>query len=206
MYPEFSVPGVKPEDTWRLFNTSNYRYYKQTVADLKAGKCPFCEIDPKINKVLFENDHWRLWINGIAPRPGQTCQLIIPSKNHIERISEMTREEWTSLYDIFAWARANMDVEVADEGVLVLRSGPAWKNAKSVPHLHVNFQAPTGKDRVEVTIAKSEEDLKKKLPVLQAFEKYRVAEEAGEHIPEGALTPEEWLLIKDKMEPPKTAR
>lgn len=65
---------------------------------------------------------------------------------------------------------------------------------------------PTGQDRVEVTIAKSEEDLVKKLPILQAFEKYRVAEEAGKHIPQGALTPEEWLLIKNKMEPPKTAR
>lgn len=206
MYPEFSVAGVKPEDIWRLFNTSNYPYYKQTVAYLRSGDCPFCQIDPTVNKVLFENDYWRLWINGIAPRPGQTCQLIIPSKNHIESISQMTREEWASLYDIFAWARTNLGVEVADEGALVLRSGPAWKNAKSVPHLHVNFQAPTGKDRVEVTIAKSEEDLKKKLPVLRAFEKWRVAESAGYSNPQEALTPEEWELIKDKMKPPKTGK
>src|SRR3989344_4492276 len=103
MYPKFEVPGVRPEDTWRLFNTSNYPYYKQTVADLREGRCPFCEIDPERNKTLYENDSWRLWKNDVAPRSGQECQLVAPSKRDVQNILDLTREEWNDFYDLLHW-------------------------------------------------------------------------------------------------------
>lgn len=204
MYPEFSVPGVKPEDTWRLFNTSNYRYYKQTVQDLKHGKCPFCQIDTERNKTLYENDSWRLWKNDVAPRSGQELQLIVPSKRHIENILDLTFDEWADLQDLIHWSHEVLGV--GGDGVWVVRTGDPARNAKSVPHLHFNFQMPTGKDRVEVTIAKSEADLVNKLPILIAFEKYRLAEEAGSPHPWGVLTLEEFSLVESKMEPPKTVK
>ncbi|MES2213729.1 MAG: hypothetical protein V4473_02755 [Patescibacteria group bacterium] len=200
MYPTFEVPGVKSEDVWRLFNTSNYQYYRQTVHDLRDGKCPFCRIDPAVNTVLFENTSWRIWKNTMAPRSGQECQLIIPSKRHVDRLSDLSIHEWTDLQLILDWLMQNLGV--GDDGVYVIRTGDPSRNAKSVPHLHVNFQYPTGKDRVEVTIAKSSEDLEKKLPVLSAFEKYRAAEEAGHPNPSATLSDAEWDLIKNKMTPP----
>jgi len=203
-YERFSVPGVKPEDAWQLFNVSNYEYFRQKVADLRQGKCPFCEIDPTVNEVLAENGSWRLWMNTMAPRSGQQCQLIIPSKRHIERISEMTKEDWFRLEDILAWGRLHLGV--GRDGVLLLRTGDPARNAKSVPHLHWNFQLPTGMDRVEVTIAKSPEDLEKKLVVLLLWERYRIAEEAGNPNPETVLTDTEWALIKNKMRAPATTK
>lgn len=204
MYPKFEVSGVKPKDIWRLFNTSNYLYYKQTVADLRAGKCPFCQIDTERNRTLFENDSWRLWKNDVAPRSGQELQLVVPSKRHVESILNLTLKEWNDFHWLLHWTHTNLGV--GGDGVWVIRTGDPARNAKSVPHLHFNFQMPTGKDRVEVTIAKSAEDLEKKLPVLQAFEKYRLVEEEGSLDPASVLTPEEWLLIREKMVPPPTKK
>lgn len=99
-YPEFIVSGVPESEVWQLFNVSNYEYYKQKVADLIVGKCPFCDIDPAVNKVLFENDSWRMWENKLAPRSGQQHQFIIPSKRHVQRVSELTTEDWVDLADI----------------------------------------------------------------------------------------------------------
>lgn len=200
MYPAFSVPGVRSEDTWQLFNVSNFFYYCRKVANLQAGLCPFCTIDLTVNKVVHENDSWRLWVNEMAPRSGQECQLIMPSKRHVERVSELTRAEWNDLYDMQEWAR--IELGVGDDGVYVTRTGDPAKNAKSEPHFHVNFQCPTGKMRVEVTIAKSSEDLAKKLPVLLVFEKMRVAQEEGHLEPTRVLSNEEFALVVDKTGPP----
>lgn len=200
MYPEFSVPGVRPEDTWQLFNVSNYTYYRQKVADLQAGICPFCTIDPAVNQVLYGNRSWRLWKNEMAPRSGQECQLIIPSRRHIDSISDLTFDEWKDLRDMLVWSQSNLGVGA--NGVLLVRTGDPARNAKSVSHLHFNFQYPTGKDRVEVTIAKSSGDLANKLPVLIIWEKLRVAMERGESNPQVVLSPEEWQLIAGKMNPP----
>lgn len=78
MYPEFTVLGVKPEDTWQLFNVSNFAYYCQKVTDLKNGVCPFCTIDPSVNTVLHENNSWRLWENKMAPRSGKSASSSCP--------------------------------------------------------------------------------------------------------------------------------
>jgi hypothetical protein len=69
MYPEFNVPGVKQEDMWQLFNVSNYAYYCKKVESLRKGECPFCQIDPEVNAVLYENMSWRLWKNILATCP-----------------------------------------------------------------------------------------------------------------------------------------
>lgn len=204
MYPKFEVPGVRQEDVWRLFNTSNYQYYVQTVKNLQQGKCPFCQIDTERNKTLYENSSWRLWKNDVAPRSGQELQLVVPSKRHVENILELSSSEWVNFKLLLHWAQKNMGV--GGDGVWLVRSGDPARNAKSVPHLHFNFQMPTGRDRVEVTIAKSEADLVKKLPILIAFEKYRIAEEAGNRYPYDVLTVAEFDLIQDKLEPPKTAK
>lgn len=200
-YPKFEVAGVPESEVWQLFNVSNYQYYKQKVASLIAGVCPFCTIDPAVNDVLFENHSWRLWKNEMAPRSGQRLQLIIPSKRHIQCVDELTYDELGDLAEALAFARYNLGVA---DGVVVIRSGDPALNAKSVPHLHVNYQVPNGVDRVEVTIAKSQDDLKAKLPVLLVFEKMRQLELADEKDPFSKLSPEEQKLVEKKLAPPPT--
>ncbi len=195
----FELPGIKPEDVWQLFNVSNFRYYLLKVRDLLEGKCPFCQIDTTVNKVLFENRSWLVWKNDVAPRSGQKFQLIVPSKRHITAVHEMDYEELVDLKQILDWIQKEFNIP---GGVIVIRSGDAQFNAKSVDHLHINYQVPTGLDRVEVTIAKSPEDLEKKLPILQVFEKMRLSgktrEMTDEELMEG-LRPEEKTLVETKL-------
>ncbi len=202
MYPEFHVLRVPDDQIWQLFNVSNYEYYCRKVEDLRNGVCPFCTIDPTVNEVLFENPSWRVWMNKVAPRSGQDYQFIIPSKCHVERFGDLQGMEAVHLLEAIKWIDCTYDIK---GGVYVVRSGDPARNAKSVPHLHVNYQVPTGIDRVEVTIAKSQADLEKKLPILRIFEKMRHAEAAmGVESGFDELTPEEQDLVRDKLAPPVT--
>jgi diadenosine tetraphosphate (Ap4A) HIT family hydrolase len=200
-YPDFKVLGVPEGQVWQLFNVSSFAYYCQKVRDIMNGVCPFCQIDPGVNRVIHENDSWRVWKNKLAPRSGQDYQFIIPAKRHIESFSELFSEETFDLLSAIQWIDKEFDIT---GGVLVIRSGDPAKNAKSVPHLHVNYHVPTGVDRVEVTIAKSQEDLMKKLPILIVFEKMRILRMSGSQNPFGELSPDEQVLVIDRLEPPKT--
>lgn len=200
-YPAFKVQGIPDDQIWQLFNVSNFRYYCQKVHDIMRGTCPFCTIDPAVNKVLFENSSWRVWENKIAPKSGQDHQFIIPTKRHIQSFGELSTTETVDLLSAIQWIDNTFQIS---GGVLVIRSGDPARNAKSVPHLHVNYQVPTGLDRVEVTIAKSQEDLTKKLPVLVVFEKMRIMGLSGYQNPFDELMPEDQALVVDKIEPPRT--
>ena len=200
-YPDFKVQGVPVDQVWQLFNVSNFRYYCQKVHDIMCGVCPFCTIDPAVNKVLFENSSWRVWENKLAPKSGQDHQFIIPTKRHIQSFGQLSAAETVDLLPAIQWIDDAFEIS---GGVLVIRSGDPARNAKSVPHLHVNYQVPTGVDRVEVTIAKSQEDLIRKLPVLIVFEKMRILGASGCQKPFEELLQEDQILVVDKLEPPKT--
>lgn len=202
-YPVFKVQGIPDDQIWQLFNVSNFRYYCQKVHDIVRGTCPFCMIDPAVNKVLFENSSWRVWENKLAPKSGQDYQFIIPSKRHIQSFGELSTTETVDLLSAIQWIDNTFQIS---GGVLVIRSGDPARNAKSVPHLHVNYQVPTGVDRVEVTIAKSQKDLDKKLQILKVFEEMRLLDMAGIEDPFEELSPEDKALVVDKIEPPRTKR
>ncbi|MBS3167997.1 HIT family protein [Candidatus Woesearchaeota archaeon] len=54
--------------------------------------CTFCNIDPKTNKTLIkEYNHWHLLINYMQPTLGSS--LIVLRGRHIERVSELKRDE-----------------------------------------------------------------------------------------------------------------
>lgn len=192
MYPEFQVPGISPDDIWQLFNVSNYAYYCKKVDSLLQGVCGFCQIDPELNKTLYENDAWRVWKNNLAAQEGQDYQFVIPSKRHLGNIDEVNYKEWFLLAEATRWINREFSI---DGGVLLVRSGNPLRNAKSMPHLHFNYHVPTGRDRVTVTIAKSSKNLVEKLPILQVFEKMRQGMSFEE------LSEEERSLVEDKMTP-----
>lgn len=197
---EFTVPGVPPDQTWRLFNTSNYSYYKRTVNSLKRGVCDFCN-PPDKQRVILENDSWYVMINDVAPRGGtrnQDYQFVIPHRRHVETVTSLAREDWMFLGEIVDKIHLLYQL---DGCVLVARSGNPKRNAKSMPHLHFNLHVPTGLTRVTVTIAKSEDDRCRRLPILVIFEKMRCLEEQGIGNPFLHLTDEEKSLVQDKLSP-----
>ena len=202
-HSEFQVQGVPDDQVWQLFNVSNYEYYRRKVEDLQKGVCPFCAIDPTVNTVLFENQCWRVWMNKVAPRSGQDYQFIIPSNRHFETLRDMTELESIDLLKAIKWIDCTFDIR---GGVYVIRSGDPALNAKSVPHLHVNYQVPNGTDRVEVTIAKSREDMEKKLLVVRIFEKMRQSGLSDVQDQFARLTADEQALVAGKLAPQVTTK
>jgi diadenosine tetraphosphate (Ap4A) HIT family hydrolase len=198
-YPIFHVPGVRQEDAWQLFNCSNYPYYLLKVRTLSERICGFCTIDASVNKIYFETEHWIVMENAVAPRSdktGQEHQFVIPSRRHVFSANELTPAEWADLSSVVGTIDKRFEVK---GGVLVIRSGDPSRNARSMPHLHVNYHVPTGEKRIEITIAKSAEDLQKKLPILHAFENMRLLEAGGNTKPFEALEPHEKELVADKL-------
>ena len=195
-YPKFEVSGVPQEDVWQLFNCSNYEYYKLKVKRLREGVCGFCRIDRRINTVIFQTRYWIVMENTIAPQGGQEHQFVIPSRRHVSSINELTSAEFADLFLAIKEVERRFHIT---GGVIVIRSGDPAKNARSMPHLHVNYHVPTGKKKVGITIAKSERNLKRKLKILQVFEKMRLIEEMGWKNPADRLTRNEKKLVKDKL-------
>ncbi|MCX6716236.1 MAG: hypothetical protein NT077_04495 [Candidatus Taylorbacteria bacterium] len=200
MYPEFSVPGVDPRLTPYLFGAGNFPYYCLMVEKFQEDVCGFCTIDPTVNRVLpFPNDSWLVFENTVSTRGGSSAQehqFVIPLKRHIDDISRLSPSEWLDLYDLIR--EINRDYNITG-GVIVIRSGDPLKNAKSMEHFHVNYHVPTGKERVQVWLAKSEEDLKKKVVILRVFEKMRVLKKHGASNFFELLDPDERELVKDLM-------
>jgi diadenosine tetraphosphate (Ap4A) HIT family hydrolase len=204
----FSVPGVEQGDVWQLFNISNFPYYLKMVSDLRSGNCPFCTVDPAVNKPALDDEdpYWHAFYNTVAPRNGQLFQFVIPCKRHIEHVSELTPHEMVHLRKIIASIDAKYEIT---GGVLLVRTGDHRHNAKSIRHLHFNYQVPTGVDDVSVTIGKSVASLEKKLPVLYVYEKMRSFMEAHNVEADDALLAlehDERRLVQDKMGPPKLAK
>jgi len=168
---QFTIPGVPQEQIWQVFNVSNWQYYREKVRGLITRICPFCTVDPKVNQTIVENESWRCWENNVAPRKGAQAQLhqfVIPLKRHVVTLDQLCPAEMTDLLEIVRSIETRFEIA---GGVYVIRSGDSAYNAKSVDHLHVNYHVPTGIERVEITIAKSIEDLKKKSPYSKLLKK-----------------------------------
>ena len=201
IYDQLTVPGVRPEHIPLLFNTSNYRYYCEQVLQLTTGVCNFCAIDVAKNEVIMENDSWLAIRNRIAPRGGQLTQIVVPLKRHIEDSIDLTDKETLDQQRMYRCLRMLFGVSCSARSI---RDGDVFFNAKSMLHFHWNFHLPSGVGKVEVTFGKEPKKIEKKLPKLRIFEKMRFWAMTGVLDPWSRLSPEEFELIKEDIEPPKT--
>ena len=119
--------------------------------------CTFCEIDPAVNIVLYENDHWRIWENPFMQGRGTQLALLIASKMHWRRLTDITRYGWTDMGDMMHWISATYPYDLAG-GMLFMRFGDMRLNAGTVPHLHWNLWVPNQEKEVRVPIFKKAED------------------------------------------------
>jgi diadenosine tetraphosphate (Ap4A) HIT family hydrolase len=202
--PKFDVEGVKPEDSWQLFNCSNYKYFAQKVQQLRKPFpecCSFCVIDPAVNKILLENRSWLMWQNLMAPTAETEVQLIVVSRRHIESIGDLSQTEWDDLLDMIK--RTQVMTGYGYDGIWNVRTGDPETNAKSMPHIHFNFQKARGTKKAEITIGKGPEDYEKKRGTLELWYRYFKAQEENHPNPRELFSEEEWAKIEGKKEPPK---
>lgn len=204
MFPELHVPGIKREDEWELFGVSYFDYYKIKVDDLRAGRCGFCTIDRKINQVMEDvsNKSWMAWMNKLGKSEGHQYRFVIVCRRHVTTVAELEPDEMADL--LFVVRALDKKFEI-DGGYLMVRSGNPLKNAKSMPHLHFNYQIPTGLEKVEITLAKDPKKLAEKAVLVSVFEKLRADVECRScSVDEafGRLSPADQLVVKGKLHNP----
>ena len=191
------IPGIGSEDMGTLLNTGSFKYYCVMRDHIRDGTCPFCQIDTELNKVLYENEHWRIWENPVAKKdPAVERHLVIPNKKHIVDPGEVPNEHGKSLFDIWQWASREFEIP---GGALIMRFGEVKRNAGSIRHLHANIKVPTGKKKLMETLAKDEDDILRKGPVMLVMEEMYRLKIKGSENPFEELSEEKKELVKDRM-------
>lgn len=188
--PVFSIPGIDRMDIGSLLFVGSYRYYCLMVKNLQEGICPFCQIDPTVNKVLYENNSWRAWVNPVLGKKNTALHLVIPYKRHKTHIKELSFGDGLELIDVFQWATKEFKIE---GGGVTMRFGDPLLNAGTIRHLHCNIQVPDGNGKLEVTLAKDKDKILWHWKVVAIYEKMRLG------TPFESLSPEEQELVKDRL-------
>lgn len=193
-----AIPSLLREDIGSLLNTGTYQYYKLLRGYKITGICPFCQVDPKVNKILWENEHWMIWDNPVGKNdPALGRHLVIPIKGEHHTYLRVLKDPGVgdAFFEICCWAQENLGVP---DGAIIMRFGNPRKNAGSIRHIHGNIKVPTGELRYTETLAKDAADLLKKGAKILLWEKMYLAELAGNTDPKSALTPEETAFLEVK--------
>lgn len=106
----------------------------------QTGICPFCVINPDINKVIKETVHWRIMFNAY-PYHHHSHHLVLMPKRHVTDITDLTGGEWAEWGALNAWAIREFNLP---GGGLVFRFGSFEKSAATMAHLHSHIQVPDG--------------------------------------------------------------
>ena len=153
------------EEEFCLQGCGSYKQY-YIMRKRFEEECVFCVIDPQVNKILFENEHWRLWENAFVDGRGMKTALLIASKEHWRALQDIPRSAWSALYDALEYAEEHFDLP---GGMLFMRFGDMRMNAGTVPHLHINLWVPSGEKEVRVPIFKKPEDRQRNIARASAF-------------------------------------
>jgi ATP adenylyltransferase len=103
--------------------------------------CPFCA--ENLNKyhkqpILKETKHWILTKNQ-WPYDNTKIHLLGIIKEHKEKLSELTPEMGTELFEIISWAEKEFEMP---GGGFAMRFGDTEFSAATVKHLHIQLLVP----------------------------------------------------------------
>ena len=115
---------------------------EENIKEIKE-ECPFCRLDEKKSRILFETEHTLTILSNPALVRGH-C-LVIPKK-HVERLSELSEEE---LREIFSQLVKVQEILLKKFGGCDLRQNfrPFQKQGRlKVNHLHIHLQPREFKD------------------------------------------------------------
>lgn len=105
----------------------------------KDGVCPFCEDHiTRYHPHPLHHSHWCTVTKNMSPYEGTEAHWLIIIRRHVERFSELTKEEW----DDVGRAIAKLEKELALPGISILmRSGDTRYTGASVAHCHLHVIA-----------------------------------------------------------------
>ena len=184
---KLKILGLSENQLFVLLHASMYGQYCEAVKRLQEGLCAFCDLNGDINRVVCQNSRWFAWQNP-WPQMHQSHHLVSAHRRHLRHVSELSRKDWSELGGLVKdLTTANYDIR---GGVFAMRFGDMDLSLASENHLHSNIRVPDGKGHVEVTVAWSPEEARKKVMVACIFEKMRLG------TPFKKLPPKEQKLVE----------
>jgi diadenosine tetraphosphate (Ap4A) HIT family hydrolase len=147
-----------------LRGCEKYPQYYNMRKGFEAGTCPFCTIDPKVNKVLLQSrtGRWKFWKNPFKLKDGMVTHALLVSQEHVRHIWKLEPPDFEELGEICKMIGEKYGVELDNSSVL-MRQGDMRLNAGTVPHLHLNFYVPNGIDELRLPLFKKEADIEENM-------------------------------------------
>lgn len=185
------VSGIESQSTLTLISRSrNYKQYCIMVENALTGVCPFCLLEPAVNKVIEKNAWWQAW-HSPAPEKNTRLHFIIAPIEHLTDTFQLSSKGKLSLFDIMDDLR--LQFGYTSRGILI-RDGDATLSAGTIEHLHVHVMVPDGTGRVESPFYKGEAD--EANGVLRAI----VYEKVRQGATHNDLTLEEQELMRGRLD------
>jgi len=123
--------------------------------------CPFCKIDKAKTKILKEGKHYFIALSN--PRLVAGHLLVVP-KRHVEKASELTREERRSIFDAIIALEEEVLAKFAPGCDVKTHHRPFLKRSwVKVDHLHFHVQPREFEDELYQKSQKHEKELWKEL-------------------------------------------
>ncbi len=191
------IPGITdPAVKACLARTRKCSQYIKSVADVLAGICPFCQLDPNHNKEVegIHGRHWKVIYSSSPEKFTRLHLLMIPTDRvggkHITDLLQLCGDAQMEFWAIYAIICQKFDLP--HRGIQC-RDGDATQLAGTISHAHVHIMIPDGRGRVESPMSKTEEDEQMSLRRAIVFEKIRTGTKLSE------LNPAECELVNGRL-------
>ncbi len=150
---------LTPEELFCLEGCRSEEQYNSMRKRFEKGICTFCELDPELNKVIWEDEYVQCWpVHEKFLRSELKRHFIIIPRRHLRFEHEMSDNEILSVGRAQRFIYENYPMR---GGVTVTRFGDMSLNSGTVPHLHINVMEPSGTGEVRIPVVKLDSDREK---------------------------------------------
>jgi len=144
------------EQIFCLADCDEYEKYRIARQDFERDVCTFCEPDPILNDVLFEDPCGSpsivVWhAHEQFKRKDLLWQFLIVPTRHVRFPWELNGEENHSVFVVNRWLNEHFELR---GGMFFARFGDMRLNAGTIPHLHWNLWVPLEGSEVRIPISK----------------------------------------------------
>lgn len=164
--------SLTEEEQFCLEGCRSYKQYYGMRKGFEGGVCAFCNPDPELNQIVWQDDFMRVWhVHPKFMRPELRLHVLIVPKQHVRFLADLSIGEWVSLGCATQFAKMHFGYT---GGLFHAREGNMRNNAGTVPHLHINIFEPSGTAEVRVPVFKNPKDREENERRARRFSKFYV--------------------------------
>lgn len=168
-------PRLSTDQNDALIGCRGETQYRRMRFCFENGICPFCDIDPSLNRILYETLHWRVWEvpqNFTTRTATLAHQILIVAKRHVNHLDEFDYPEHCNLFTVIKWIYHEYPQIREMGGMRFDRFGETAYHNGTVPnHHHQNFWVPNKKSAGWVPLVKDQEEVNRDVDRTKEFKK-----------------------------------